>query len=158
MKKILSLLVLLVTFASCEEDVKFNNPAVQGLRNNELWRAAQYTASMGGDGSLIIQATNGFETLVLRTSSIDPGTIYELGQNEQNKASFTINVPELGGEITYQTGSGIGDGEIFINTDDTDLTQGFVSGTFWFNASADDATSINFQEGVFYRVPITAAP
>src|SRR5688572_24092667 len=114
MKKILSLLVLLVTFASCEEDVKFNDPAVQGLKNDELWKAAQFTATLGGDGSLTINGTNGFETLTLRTASTDPG-VYELGVNNSSMASFVVNVE--GVEMSYLTGTGIGDGEIEISDD-----------------------------------------
>lgn len=155
MKKILSLLVLLVTFASCEEDVKFNDPAVQGLKNDELWKAAQFTATLGGDGSLTINGTNGFETLTLRTASTDPG-VYELGVNNSSMASFVVNVE--GVEMSYLTGTGIGDGEIEISDDvnETNLTQGYITGTFTFNAVGEDGTVVNFRDGVFYKVPITA--
>ncbi|RYJ43261.1 DUF6252 family protein [Flavobacterium beibuense] len=151
MKKILSLLVLLVTFASCEEDVKFNNPAVQGLKDDELWRAAQYTATRETDNSLTIVATNGFEILTLRTASVDPG-VYDLGVNEQNKATFSVSVDGI--EQNYQTGTDLGDGKIEITVEDTDITQGFITGTFRFNAVEDDGTVLNFRNGVFYRVPI----
>ena len=151
MKKILSLLVLLVTFASCEEDVKFNNPAVQGLKDDELWRAAQYTATRETDNSLTIVATNGFEILTLRTASVDLG-VYDLGVNEQNKATFSVSVDGI--EQNYQTGTDLGDGKIEITVEDTDITQGFITGTFRFNAVEDDGTVLNFRNGVFYRVPI----
>ncbi|QEE49095.1 hypothetical protein FUA48_05720 [Flavobacterium alkalisoli] len=151
MKKILSLLVLLVTFASCEEDVKFNNPAVQGLKDDELWRAAQYTATRETDNSLTIVATNGFEILTLRTASVDPG-VYDLGVNEQNKATFSVSVDGI--EQNYQTGTDLGDGKIEITVEDTDMAQGFITGTFRFNAVEDDGTVLNFRNGVFYRVPI----
>ncbi|KGO79883.1 MULTISPECIES: DUF6252 family protein [Flavobacterium] len=151
MKKILSLLVLMVTFASCEEDIQFNNPAVQAMRDDELWRAVEYTATRETDNSLTIQATNGFETLILRTASVDPG-VYELGLNEQNKASYSVSVDGI--EMNYQTGTDLGDGKIEILAEDTDLTQGFITGTFRFNAVEDDGTVVNFRSGVFYRVPI----
>lgn len=152
MKKILSLLVLVVTFASCEEDVKFNDPAVQGFKDNELWRAAQYTATRGGDNSLTITATNGFEILTLRTSSINPGT-YELGVSGLTKASFVVNEIQL----AYQTGVGVGDGEIEISVDDTDLTRGYITGNFHFNAVDEEGVVLNFRDGVFYKVPIQVA-
>lgn len=151
MKKILSLLVLLVTFASCEEDVKFNNPAVQGLKDDELWRATEYTATREADNSLTIVATNGFEILTLRTASVDPG-VYDLGVNEQNKATFSVSVDGI--EQNYQTGTDLGDGKIEITVEDTDVVQGFITGTFRFNAVEDDGTVLNFRNGVFYRVPI----
>jgi hypothetical protein len=152
MKKILSLLVLVVTFASCEEDVKFNNPAVQGFKNDELWRAAQFTATRGGDNSLTITATNGFEILTLRTSSLNPGT-YTLGVNELSKASFVVNEIEL----AYQTGTGLGEGEIVIDPDNTDITRGYISGNFYFTAYDDEDAPVNFRDGVFYKVPLTVA-
>ncbi len=155
MKKILSLLVLMVAFASCEEDIQFNNPAVQGLKDNELWRAANYSAMRGGDGSLTIIADNGFETLTLRTISSDPG-MYELGVNEQNKASFVLYLEDEGIEVSYQTGTGVGDGMIEISADpsETNLTQGYITGTFRFNVLDGNGNVLNFRDGVFYKVPI----
>ena len=155
MKKILSLLVLMVAFASCEEDIQFNNPAVQGLKDKELWRAANFSAMIGGDGSLTIIADNGFETLTLRTASTDPGE-YELGINEQNKASFVLYLEDEGIEMSYQTGTGVGDGLIVIsgNPAETNLGQGFISGTFRFNAFNGSGNVLNFADGVFYKVPV----
>ena len=155
MKKILSLLVLMVAFASCEEDIQFNNPAVQGLKDNELWRAANFSAMIGGDGSLTIIADNGFETLTLRTASTDPRE-YELGINEQNKASFVLYLEDEGIEMSYQTGTGVGDGLIVIsgNPAETNLGQGYISGTFRFNAFNGSGNVLNFADGVFYKVPV----
>ncbi len=153
MKKYLYLLVLLAGLTSCEEDIQFNTPTVQALKNNELWRATEFTAVKGVDNSLTIQATNGFESLVLKTADIAPGT-YELGQNEVDKASYVLVVgSEL--EETYQTGFDKGDGTITISSNPLETTAGFVTGTFRFAAVSDDGSEIYFQEGVFYKVPIT---
>ena len=155
MKKILSLLVLLVAFTSCEEDIRFNNPAVQGLKDNELWRASDFKAIRGVDNSLTIEATNGYEILVLKVASTDPG-VYSLGQNETNKASFVLSADGI--EMAYQTGANLGDGEIEISNkpSETDLVRGFISGKFRFNAIGTGGTAVNFQEGVFYKVPVMA--
>jgi len=152
MKKILSLLVLLAVFTSCEEDVKFNTPAVQGLKDNDLWKATEFTATVGTDNSLTIQATNGFETLILKTSKTN-ARAYVLGVNEVDKASYSVAVDDLG--LDYQTGTDLGSGEIKITPQDTDLVAGYITGTFHFRAISDDGDEVFFQNGVFYKVPIT---
>lgn len=154
MKKFLYLLVLLAGLTSCEEDIQFNNPTVQALKNNELWRATEFSAEKGSDNSLTIRATNGFESLVLKTADIAAG-VYELGENETDKASYVLLIDDEYQE-SYQTGAGVGDGTITIsnNPEETNVTAGFVSGTFRFAAVSDDGSEVYFQEGVFYKVPV----
>jgi hypothetical protein len=157
MKRILSLLVLLVAFTSCEEDVKFNTPAVQALKDKVLWKATQFTATRGSNNSLTVTATNGFETVILKTSKVNPGT-YTLGVNETNKATYSLDADGI--TEFYQTGTDLGNGEIIISSDknETDLTAGFISGTFHFNAEDSEANNVNFYQGVFYKVSIAPAP
>lgn len=157
MKKIVSLLVLLVAITSCEEDVKFNNPAVQGLKDDELWRADDFdaviTASMDGT-TLTITADNGFETVVLRTEDTDPGA-YDLGNDDENTASYASDIDGI--SEFYTTGTEMGNGQITISDklSETDLERGIISGTFRFNAVNEEGEVVNFQDGVFYKVPIT---
>ncbi|OYQ44872.1 hypothetical protein CHU92_02285 [Flavobacterium cyanobacteriorum] len=158
MKKILSLIVLLVAFASCEEDVKFNTPAVQAFKDNEVWRATNFSATRSAsNNSLTINATNGFETLTLRTISVNPGS-YNLGLDELNKATFRL---EADGIIrTYETGTDEDEGLIIISNRprDTDLQRGFISGEFYFNATNETGQRVSFFEGNFYKVPIQVIP
>ena len=154
MKKFLYLLVLLASLTSCEEDIQFNTPAVQALKNNELWRATEFSATLGLGNTLTISATNGFEELVLKTASINPGE-YQLGQNDTDKASYVLVVDDY--EENYQTGPGIGEGSITIidDVEQTNVTAGYISGTFRFAAVSEDGEEIYFQNGYFYKVPIT---
>lgn len=158
MKKILSLLVLLVTITSCEEDIQFNTPAVQGLKDNELWKATEFNATLGGGGELTIEATNGFETVVLKTESSTPGMAFQLGISEINKATYSLMADDI--SFNYQTGTGLGDGLIEISNEpgETSIQNGYISGTFRFNAVDDGGDTVNFQRGFFYKVPITAIP
>ncbi|MCY1497714.1 hypothetical protein D3C87_46850 [compost metagenome] len=154
MKKILSLLVLVAVFASCEDDASFNNPSVQGKKDNVLWRASSSTATITG-GVMTINAYTPFETLTLITASTAPGT-YTLGVNNSNKASYSFEADGI--TSIYSTGTGIGDGQIKIEAS----PEGTVTGTFYFNAPSTiadpiGAPSVNYQEGHFYRVPIQAA-
>lgn len=158
MKKILSLIVLLVAFSSCEEDVQFNNPTIQGLKDDALWRAVSFSATKTtSNGALTIVASNGFETLTLKAQSTDPGT-YDLGVNETNKASFVFSSPEF--DTAYQTGAGIGDGQLEISgiPTETNIGAGFITGKFRFNAVDEDGEAVNFRNGVFYKVPISVIP
>ena len=157
MKKVLSIIVLLVALTSCEEDVKFNDPAVQALKDNELWRATAFSAVRGGNNSLTVTATNGFETVTLRTSSITPGD-YELGLNENSRASYVLSADGI--EMAYRTGTNVGDGQITIKNGSryTDLERGYITGEFYFNAVDSRDSVVNFQRGVFYKVPLQPAP
>lgn len=164
MKKILSLLVLLVAFASCEEDVKFNTPAVQAFKgqneNKELWKATDFSAVKSGN-SVIVTAKNDIETIVLKINNPVPGeplgSEHELGVDELNKATYNMDVDGL--QDFYQTGTDLGSGKITIrrpldnNINATD-GKGYISGTFYFNAVNDAGEIINYSEGVFYKVPI----
>ena len=154
MKKILTLLVLALAFASCQDEVRFSNPSVQGEKDNEFWRAADYRAAVTG-GMLTVFAYTPYETLTLTTSSTAPGK-YTLGVNEINKASYSTEID--GAKSTYTTGTGIGDGEIEITKDQE---TGTISGKFKFNAHATTdpiaGLVVNFQYGVFYHVPIQPA-
>lgn len=232
MKKVLSLFILLVAFTSCTEDVKFNNPALQGLKDNVLWRAKDSRAAIGTDGSLTIKGYSENEIVTLKTSSVNIGT-YVLGTtNPANTASYvlsnglgnteyqTVVVPgsvdriilsaagsgyAVANSVSTTGGTGFGlkvniktsasgavnevkvispgngytagdvitisggnndakfivqnvtksNGEIVI----TNFDGATITGTFKFNAvkTSSDLTApevLNFQEGVFYKVPI----
>ncbi len=226
MKKILSLVVLMAAFTSCEENVQFNDPSLQGEKNYGLWRAADAHATIGADGSVTIEGITVDEQVILRTSSFQNGT-YPLGTtNQSNRASFisTINGMEdiyttgvfsgpaskialedggtgysNGGAVFTTGGSGTGlqvmiqttagavssvaihlrgtgyvpgdivtivggdnqakfrvvnvqgsDGEIKIES----IEDGTITGSFKFNAKNDNDSIVNYQKGVFYRIPI----
>jgi hypothetical protein len=154
MKKTIALLLVLLAITSCTQDIKFNNPAVQGLKDGVLWRANDSFGTLNGTSALTLVAATQFETLTLKTTSATPGT-YVLGTSDSKKATF--NDKKDGGNVTYQTSINVGDGEIIITEFDQEART--VSGTFRFNAkntvaTPQGSTDLNFQEGVFYKVPI----
>jgi hypothetical protein len=158
MKKFLSLLVLMTALSSCEEDVKFNNPAVQGFKNNELWKAEDFTATLTDGGtSLTVVGNNGFETLTLHTVAYDAGT-YTLGPGSSNTASFEFSAD--GVTEDYTTNVTDGGGEIVISADprETDLSKGFITGRFKFFALDSAGNELSFINGYFYKVRFAAAP
>lgn len=160
MKKIVSLLVLLVAFASCEEDIKFNNPAVQGLKDDVKWKATTFSAKKTGN-SVIITASNDVETVELAINAPAPNSVHYLGVDGIQYATYQLKVDGI--EENYSTNND-GNGRIVImdekdnNINGTD-GKGFISGTFYFNAyNADQSKVVNFQKGVFYKVPLTVGP
>jgi hypothetical protein len=154
MKKQILLVIVLFSLISCTEDVSFNNPSFQGLKDNVFWRAIDSRASLGPGGSLVIEAYSGNEVITLKTTSASAQT-YILGTSTSKTAKYVLT--DSDGTITFETGSGIGDGEIVITKyDDVNST---ISGTFKFNAENSDnsqegGSALNFQQGVFYKVPI----
>jgi hypothetical protein len=162
MKKLLLIFSVLFAFISCQEDVRFNNPSLQGMKDNVFWRAIETRATKATNGSLVIEAYTGNETLTLKmpvpTTAIDPNikssyVTYFLGTSTSRTATYVLSDPL----ITYSTGFGIGDGQIVIT--EYDAVNSTVSGTFKFNAEKTDinviaANVLNFQQGVFYKVPV----
>ncbi len=155
MKKYLLFLVVVFAIFSCEENVSFNNPSFQGMKDNVFWRAVDSKAFLASNGSLIIEGYTGNEVLTLRTTSTSIQN-YPLGTSNSKTAVYVLTVGT--DEISFTTGIGIGDGEIVITEyDDVNST---VSGTFKFNAENADGNPLagdvlNFQQGVFYKVPIS---
>lgn len=161
MKKIVSLLVLLVAFASCEEDIKFNNPAVQGLKDDVKWKATSFEATKSGN-SVIVIARNDVETVTLKINAPAPNSVHNLGVDDVQTATYELNVDGI--QETYKTGTDFGNGKIVIMDEkDNNINgtngKGFISGSFYFNAyNADESKVVNFQKGVFYKVPLTIEP
>ena len=164
MKKFLLIIGVLFAFISCQEDVRFNNPSLQGMKDNVFWRAVESKATISSGGVLSIEAYTKNETLILKmpvpTTVIDPNVkgsyvTYFLGTSTSRTATYVLSDPS--GLITFSTGFGIGDGQIVIT--EYDAANNTVSGTFKFNVEntyknplAGDV--VNFQQGVFYKVPV----
>jgi len=149
--------LLFFILVSCEDQVKFNNPAVQGLKNNVVWRATLITATQNTDGSLKIEAYYGNEVVRLTTISTTVDT-YVLGENILNKADYEQN--NTNGKLIFTTGVQSGEGEIEIT--EFDAINKTITGEFKFTANkvtsnSTDVESVSFQKGIFYKVPITLA-
>lgn len=157
MKKYFYFLFLILLLSSCTEDVKFNNPAFQTLKDNVFWRAQSYKASVDANENLIIEGAFGFEKVTLQTASITQKT-YILGVDNISKASYTNTFTDQ--MAAFSTGANSGNGQIVVT--DYDIQTKTVSGTFKFNAVNLDENdtenpNVSFTEGVFYKVPVSYA-
>ena len=101
MKRYLSFFIIALAFSSCQEDVKFNNPGFQGLKDDVFWRANDARAYVDASGKLRIEALTAYEIMTLNTSSANVGT-YVLGTtNVNNSATFSSNFEGM--ELEYAT-------------------------------------------------------
>lgn len=154
MKKYIAFALVFILTLSCEQDVKFNNPAFQGLKDNLFWRGIATNATLGAGGSVIINAYSRNEVVTLKINSTALKT-YVLGTSSTVTATYVIKEGTI--STTFATGNGIGDGEIVVTEFDT--ARKTISGTFRFNAEITEdnplfGSTLNFQQGVFYKVPI----
>ena len=151
------ILPLILLLSSCVDDVKFNNPAFQALKDNVFWRAQNYNAYTTTNGTFVIEAYLGSEKVTLQTASPALHS-YILGIDDVSKASYSNTLPA---ELTnFSTGKNKGSGLITIT--EFNIENNTISGTFKFTAVNADATNtdhpkINFTEGVFYKVPVRPA-
>ncbi len=157
MKKYLLFVFVIFSLVSCQEDVSFNNPSLQGVKDNVFWRAVQSKAAVASDGSVLIEAYTRNETLSLKVTSTSAQT-YFLGTSNANKVTY-VQSDATGSLITFSTGFGIGDGEIVITN--YDAVNKTITGTFKFNAENTynnplAGAVVNFQQGVFYKVPVSS--
>ena len=104
MKKLLSIITLLVLFSSCQDEVKFNNPSFQAYRDDVLFRAIQVTATKSASGSIRIEALAEDETFVLNIANSVTGTYYIASINNNNWATYTSNFNEI--DVDYFTRDG----------------------------------------------------
>lgn len=160
MKKIFLILFTTILMTSCEEDIKTNNPSVQGRLENAFWRAISSKAELFPNNSVVITAQARLQTLTLRIPSKNIG-VYILGQNLNRTASFLFEYDDEA-TLFYQTGVTTeddfqGDGQIEIT--EFDEVNNTISGTFRFNAynvnnNPLGGEILNFNQGVFYKVPV----
>jgi hypothetical protein len=157
MKKYFLFVAVIFSLVSCQEDVSFNNPSLQGMKDNVFWRAVQSNAIKYPDGSLLIEAYTRNEILSLKVNSTIAQT-YFLGTSDSKKVTYVVT-DATGALITFSTGFGIGDGQIVIT--EYDAVNNTVTGTFKFNAENTynnplAGPVLNFQQGVFYKVPVSS--
>ncbi|KQB42923.1 30S ribosomal protein S16 [Flavobacterium daejeonense] len=157
MKKYFLFLILLFTVFSCQEDVRFNNPAFQGMKDNVLWRAVQTRATVYSGGTLVIEAYTATEVVTLKNNTTAVG-IYSIGTNANTTATYVYTDPATKESVTFSSGFGVGNGQIEIT--EYDVLAQTISGTFKFNLenTFDNplaGATLNYQYGVFYKVPVT---
>lgn len=157
MKKYFYFLSLLLLLMSCTEDIRFNNPAFQTLKDNSFWRAQTYQAGTESNDFFTIEGSLGYEQIKFQLPEPAEKT-YVLGINDDIKAIYKNTYK--GQEAEFSTGTGKGTGEIIVTEYNT--VDNTISGTFKFTAVNTDQNAekqtMHFSEGVFYKIPVTQGP
>lgn len=168
MKKIFLFLSALVVFSSCEEDIRFSNPSLQVMKDNELLRTENPKVNQNLDGTITITGKYGFESLSLKVASKNAGT-YKFGLNDTNVAYYKYE--EGGLLLEYSTIEGIDNpdlendlGELIIypaNHAKASKTPGTISGEFKFrgkilHSNPFGEPTIFFHQGHFYNLYVGA--
>ncbi|WP_338732686.1 DUF6252 family protein [Mangrovimonas cancribranchiae] len=156
MKKFFALLLLSLVFFGCSDEVEFNSPAVQGKKDGNRWKAVAYNATFDDNGRLVVTASDNYDDITLRVSSLSVGTEFVLGQNNVDMASLvnnqgdsfsTNNLPD--GDTQVYPPEGI------IKITRYNQSKNTVSGEFWFNAYNELGNeTVNFNRGVFFDLPL----
>ena len=164
--------MIVSVLASCEEEVSFNTPAFQARKDNFMWRAKDYTAVYDATSSTLqLSAFVGFEKLIV---TVAPVTIVGDGTTSffQDKTFDLSNNPDA--VVTY---SYVNNGQTYFYATDIEdkatgevaikngaiQKPGTISGSFRLDAPyvgdvPNAPERINFQNGVFYEIPITFGP
>jgi hypothetical protein len=156
MKKIFFALIALSLVFGCQDDVEFNQPAFQGIKDgNELWKATSYSVSIDVDGALTFSGTSNQREVRITVPYAAVGAAFRLGDVDSMYATYeefgtvfsTRNDPASGVEYLY--------GELEI--EEIDYTSNTFTGTFKFNAYNSAGTAVaNFTEGRFFKLPLTS--
>ncbi len=158
MKKLFLLLTIVLTsltFNSCNQEIFFRDPAMQGSFQDRFWltdNVRVYTQ----DGGFFIEGIRGNETITLRTTSLTKQR-YPFGTSNSKTATYTLKLGE-DEFLVYDTGLKHGSGSVLI-TDYNDEAQ-TVSGKFEFEAinknplDTINAPKVVLEKGEFYNVPI----
>ncbi|WP_034062545.1 DUF6252 family protein [Lacinutrix jangbogonensis] len=158
MKKIIVLILVTFTFFGCGEDLEFNSPSFQGEKDGNLWEARTFSANIDGLGVLTIVGSSNFETITIEVNSTAVG-IYDVAETASSGSLVDIddflyssnNIPDP--SVQLYPASGI------IDLKEVNIERGYVSGEFYFNAfNSSGLTSINVNNGVFFKVPLSGGP
>jgi hypothetical protein len=148
--------VTMFLLLNCSDEVKFRSPSFEAQKDGIVFWNANFLAADIDNNGFIIEGRNSGEKLQLITSSESNG-VFELSGDSDNVAIYvdtngtvfsTKNVPDPNISIFPKFG------EINIENVDNENPRN-ISGTFWFYAYTEDGlNSINFIEGVFYKIPL----
>ncbi|WP_417370277.1 DUF6252 family protein [Gelidibacter japonicus] len=153
MRKVVLLLIAIMTLFGCGDEVQFNTPALQANKNYQLWRATYFDAVLAENGRLTINAGNKIEKLDFMLPSLQERTYSLSGISEskvvfidhENRSYSTANPQNPGDNLDSENG------QVII----TEFDGSTITGTFRFMVySADGLHSVGFNEGVFYKIPV----
>ena len=155
MKKLFTLLLIMLTLLGCQDNIQSSSPAFVGLKNGDFtWKSSSSTLVVDAEDGLTFTGTDGYGILTLTVPEVALGT-FVLGKD----ATALVTYSE--GQYMYATNNNgttsivhVSDGTITI--EELDTVNGTVTGSFYFNAyTSDGERVVNFSKGVIYKLPVT---
>ena len=138
----LNILLLIILFSGCSDNIEDGNETIQGLYNDIFFRSTMSSAHIDQTGRLVIEGSS-TETVRLQVARPEVG-IYEITADNDNQATFGLD-----SQIFITQGENTG-GRIEIEK----ITENSVTGNFFFDARLNGVGErLNFQKGVFFEVP-----
>lgn len=101
MKKYIALFLAVASFVSCSEEVKFNDPGLQGYRDGILFRGIDVKAYKSSNGAISLVGLAQDEDLTMDVSSGNVGTYYFGTTNTATKAAYTSSFNDI--VVDYET-------------------------------------------------------
>ncbi|PHR99003.1 MAG: hypothetical protein COA80_04495 [Leeuwenhoekiella sp.] len=140
--------ILSLLLVSCADDVTFNTPAFQGIKDTLFFKAAGTRAQLTEANEVIISGSLNGERVDLKLPAYGTG-VFDLSAGSLAMADFY----EADGK-QYSTRFD-GEGEVVVERVDDSL----YTGSFRFRAVAPaDTTVVYFTRGYFYEVPFFKEP
>jgi hypothetical protein len=144
--RIYFLAFLALVLGSCSDDIIKDEATVQGLVNNDFYKAVSATASVDENGLFSIRSSS-TEVISFRTESMNLGT-YTVTPNGLNTASY-----ENVNGVVYTSNHDDVVGEITI----TQVDENGFDGTFFFNLKNAEGEEVFIRSGSFFNVPLLDA-
>ncbi|WP_299777835.1 DUF6252 family protein [uncultured Formosa sp.] len=168
MKTWYAVFLVCLMFTGCGDDLEFNDPSLQANKDGELWKTTTHQVFYTS-GAVILSGNLNGAVISLEIPALEIGTYYVGKARDEMvnaKAVFTnatgvefstlysaddsLTTPNIDESTVYYS-----EGEIQI--EEINTTEGYISGVFWFTAYNELGTEkVDFNQGVFYRVPIIA--
>ena len=157
-KYLVAFLGVLLIF-SCSDDVSFNSPAFQGIRDTVFFKAAISRAELVNDSSDTANSSN--FVYAVRLSGILNDEVVSFTLPYYGEGVFDLN-PEDDAYASYSNTLGKefstrfdGEGSVVVER----IEDSTYTGSFRFRArSASDSTEVYFTKGYFYEVPFYKRP
>ena len=148
MKKYILVVLSLLMLYSCSDDVTFNTPAFQGIRDTVFFKANGMRYEQNEAGQVYVYGSLGTQSVQLMLPNYGEGN-FRLGPTSAAEAQFTNSNGKL-----FTTGFD-GEGEVIVER----AADSIYTGTFKFRAvSPVDTTEVYFSRGLFYKVPFYVEP
>jgi hypothetical protein len=160
MKNILGLFLCASILMGCEKEDSFNNPSVQGVLNDDVWRADTREININSTGELTLKALRGYETLEIKVPTVNTNdTIFF--NTAGTSGRFTVDAPN---SFTLYDSAEEADLDLraqgYFYITEYNLARGYMSGVFGFTAPIVtgfeiNGDAINIRRGNFYRIPLS---